>query len=139
MSNHDSVRLVAYCGLYCGLCAQRSRIPQQPRQLQEALHEEGYNDWYKYVPEMKDAFPPFWQFLQNLITSDCTCRISEGGPGGTSTQTGLSERNILELFKAFSCAIAWILQLSRGLFHATRFCIQVFLERWMLLQLLPSQ
>jgi hypothetical protein len=26
------------------------------------------------VPEMEETFPPFWQFLQELATFDCTCR-----------------------------------------------------------------
>jgi len=80
MPNQDSLRLVTYCGLYCGLCAQRSRIPQQARRLQQTLHEEGFDDFYQYVPEMKEAFPPFWQFLQNLATLDCTCRTGGGPP-----------------------------------------------------------
>lgn len=29
---------------------------------------------------MKDKFPPFWQFLQELATFDCTIRKGEGGP-----------------------------------------------------------
>jgi len=80
MPNQDSFRLVGYCGLYCGLCAQRNRIPQQAQQLQRTLQGEGYDDWYKYVPEMKDSFPPFWRFLQNLAILDCTCRTGGGPP-----------------------------------------------------------
>ena len=80
MSSKNLLRLVGYCGLYCELCAHRNRIPQQAHQLQKSLHEEGFDDWYKYAPEMKDAFPPFWQFLQNLATLDCTCRTGGGPP-----------------------------------------------------------
>ena len=80
MPNQDILRLVTYCGLYCGLCAQRARIPQEARQLQQTLHEEGFDDFYQYVPEMKEAFPSFWQFLQKLATFECTCRTGEGGP-----------------------------------------------------------
>jgi len=80
MPKQDPLRLVTYCGLYCGLCAQHSRIPQQAAQLQKSLHEEGFDDFYQYVPEMKNTFPPFWWFLQELTTFDCTCRKGEGGP-----------------------------------------------------------
>lgn len=80
MSNRGSRRLVAYCGLYCGLCAQKARIPQQARQLQQTLHKEGYDDFYKYVPEMKETFPMFSKFLQNLAKSDCTCGTGGGPP-----------------------------------------------------------
>lgn len=80
MKREDLLRQVAYCGLYCGLCAQCSRIPQQAKQLQKSLHEEGYDDWYQYVPNLKDSFPPFWSFLQNLGNMDCTCRTGGGPP-----------------------------------------------------------
>jgi len=79
MTNQKLLCQVAYCGLYCGLCAHRIRIPQQASQLQKSLHEEGFDDWYQYVPDLKDTFPPFWQFLQKLTEIDCTCR-TEGGP-----------------------------------------------------------
>lgn len=80
MKSQETLRHVAYCGLFCGLCAQRSRIPQQARQLRKSLHEEGYDDWYQYVPHIKDSFLPFWQFLQRLAESDCTCRTGGGPP-----------------------------------------------------------
>jgi len=80
MSNQNLLRHVAYCGLYCGLCAHRNRIPQQALQLQKSLHEEGFDDWYQYIPEMKEAFPPFWKFLQKLAELDCTCRTGGGPP-----------------------------------------------------------
>jgi len=80
MSGKDSTGLVTYCGLYCGLCAQRNRIPQQAQQLEQTLHEEGFDDFYQYMPEMKEVFPPFWNFLQKLATFDCSCRTGKGGP-----------------------------------------------------------
>jgi hypothetical protein len=79
MSNQNLLRHVAYCGLHCGLCAHRNRIPQQAKQLQKSLHEEGMDNWYQYIPEMKNTFPTFWQFLQKLVDLDCTCR-TDGGP-----------------------------------------------------------
>jgi len=80
MSNQNLLRHVAYCGLHCGLCAQRSRIPKQARHLLKSLHEEGFDDFYQYVPEMKEIFPSFWQFLQELAKFDCTCRTGGGPP-----------------------------------------------------------
>ncbi|MBO3809072.1 MAG: DUF3795 domain-containing protein [Candidatus Brockarchaeota archaeon] len=80
MSKKDLLHLVAYCGLYCGLCAQRRRIPQQALQLQQTLHEEGFDDFFQYVPEMRETFPVFWQFLQSLAKMDCACRTGVGGP-----------------------------------------------------------
>jgi len=76
----NPLRLVAYCGLYCGLCAHRSRIPERAKLLKETLHEEGVNWYYKYVPSMKDTFPIFWNFLNTLVKIDCTCRTAGGPP-----------------------------------------------------------
>jgi len=80
MPSKGSASLVTYCGLYCGLCAQRNRLPKQAKQLQQTLHEEGFDDFYQYIPEMKEHFPPFWNFLQKLATFDCSCRTGKGGP-----------------------------------------------------------
>jgi hypothetical protein len=80
MSNQKLLRHVTYCGLYCKLCAQQSRIPKQASQLKQSLREEGFDDFYQYVPEMKEVFPTFWQFLQKLATFDCNCRAGKGGP-----------------------------------------------------------
>jgi len=37
----EKLEQVTYCGLYCGLCAQRNRIPQRARALRETMHKEG--------------------------------------------------------------------------------------------------
>ena len=93
MPNQNPLRHVAYCGLYCGLCAHRNRIPQQARQLQKSIHEEGFDNWYQYIPEMKDTFPPFWQFLQKLVDLDCTCRTG-GGPPDCKIRQCAKEKSI---------------------------------------------
>lgn len=95
MSEQDFLRLVTYCGLYCGLCAQHNRIPQQARQLQKSLSEEGFDDFYQYVPEMKDVFPTFWQFLQKLTAFNCSCRIGKGGPPDCKIRCCAKRRNIV--------------------------------------------
>ena len=80
MTHQQMLSYVAYCGLYCGLCAHRNRIPQQAKQLQKSLHEEGYDNWYQYVPDLKDTFQPFWHFLLKLTGLDCACRTGGGPP-----------------------------------------------------------
>jgi hypothetical protein len=35
----EHLEFVTYCGLYCGLCAARTRIPQRAAALQEAMIE----------------------------------------------------------------------------------------------------
>ena len=55
------LRLVTYCGLYCGLCAQKNRIPQKAHDLQDAMQKEGYEHWAQNIHGFKD----FWNF--NII------------------------------------------------------------------------
>jgi hypothetical protein len=80
MKNDKDLRLVTYCGLYCGACSQRVNIPKQARTLMKTLHEEGFDDFYQYVPKMKNDFPVFWRFLGGLSEFDCSCRDGKGGP-----------------------------------------------------------
>jgi hypothetical protein len=87
----DKLRLVGYCGLYCGLCAQRNRIPLQAKVLRDSLRKEGYASWYKHVESMKDTFPVFWEFLDNLMNSDCSCR-GGGGPPDCKMRTCAVQR-----------------------------------------------
>lgn len=95
MHDRSRLRLVAYCGLYCGLCAQRTRIPDQALQLQRTLHEEGFDDFYQSVPEMKEAFPVFWDFLRSLAKFDCMCRTGKGGPLDCEIRGCAKRKNIL--------------------------------------------
>jgi len=89
----DELRLLGYCGLYCGLCAHRNRIPQRAKLLRDALHEEGWDSWYKYDASIKDTFPVFWEFLDGLAKTDCTCRTG-GGPPDCKIRTCTKERGV---------------------------------------------
>lgn len=69
---------VAYCGLCCGLCASRRRIPRQAAALREALRREGYDRGYFDIPGLEQLFPTFWEGLNLLADRPCAgCR--EGG------------------------------------------------------------
>lgn len=72
------MEFVTYCGLYCKLCAERSRIPHRAAALREAMVEEGWPFWGDTVP----GFGEFWTFLENLQTSGgCPgCRAGGGFP-----------------------------------------------------------
>jgi len=74
----NDLRLVTYCGLYCGLCAQCCRIPQRAQSLQHAMRLEGYEYWGKEIP----GFEQFWKFLSDLAESEsrCSCRSGQCGP-----------------------------------------------------------
>jgi hypothetical protein len=74
---NEQLELVTYCGLYCGLCAERTLIPKQAAALQAAMSEEGWPFWGPSVPN----FVEFWQFLERLTSSACPgCRAGGGFP-----------------------------------------------------------
>jgi len=77
-------RLVAYCGQYCGFCAQNNRIPRKALDLRDSL-EVGYEIWGQYIPGFKD----FWAFLNDLVES----RTSRSCREGTS-RTGFAYADI---------------------------------------------
>jgi hypothetical protein len=71
------LEFVTYCGLYCELCAERSRIPQRATALQAAMAEEGWPSWGHIVP----GFEGFWAFLELLTKDGCPgCRAGGGYP-----------------------------------------------------------
>jgi hypothetical protein len=74
----EKLEQVTYCGLYCGLCAQRNRIPQRARALRETMHKEGWEYW----GGEQANFNEFWAFLNKLseMESDCSCRSGNCGP-----------------------------------------------------------
>jgi hypothetical protein len=74
----DRLEFVTYCGLYCGLCAARGRIPQRAAALQETMAEEGWPYWGHTVP----GFTEFWEFLEGLcVNGGCPgCRAGGGDP-----------------------------------------------------------
>jgi len=132
MPKQNLLRHVAYCGLYCGLCAHRNRIPQQARQLQQSLHEEGMDNWYQYVSEIKDTFPTFWQFLQNLTTSDCTCRTGGGPPDCKIRQCAKQKGiDICPQCKEYPCTLIQALAEHYPTLIQDGKCLQkIGLEKW---------
>ena len=74
----EKLKFVTYCGLWCELCAERARIPQQAKALQQAMIEEGWPFWGHTVP----GFIEFWEFLERLhADGGCSgCRAGGGFP-----------------------------------------------------------
>jgi len=71
------LRYVTYCGLYCGLCAQRGRIPSQAKALRESMAKEGYEYWGGSIPGFKE----FWTFLTGLSDPNQGCPGCRQGGG----------------------------------------------------------
>ncbi len=69
---------VTYCGLYCGLCSQRNRIPQRARALRDAMSEVQWDKWGAEIPRFKE----FWEYLGGVADSEgrCSCREGSGPP-----------------------------------------------------------
>jgi hypothetical protein len=74
----DKMEQVTYCGLYCGLCTQRNRIPRQADELRETMHKEGWDFW----GTEQSGFKEFWEFLNKLakMEENCSCRLNKCGP-----------------------------------------------------------
>jgi hypothetical protein len=74
----DKLEQVTYCGLYCGLCSHRNRIPERAKSLQSSMQKEGWNIWGREQPGFKE----FWPFLSQLAKSEplCSCRGGQCGP-----------------------------------------------------------
>jgi hypothetical protein len=74
----DKLEQVTYCGLYCGLCSQRNRIPQRARALRQFMQKEGWDFWGKE----QAYFNEFWSFLSKLADNESqySCRTGRCGP-----------------------------------------------------------
>ena len=72
------MKYVTYCGLYCRLCANLARIPQQSSALRETLQREGWEFFGQYAI---DGFKEFWAALGKLSDFDKTCNGCRGGCG----------------------------------------------------------
>jgi hypothetical protein len=83
---------VTYCGLYCGLCSARNRIPRQAEALRESMRKEGWDVWGKE----QEGFEQFWTYLNGLVESEenCSCRAGKCGPPFCSIRKCASEKGV---------------------------------------------
>ena len=72
------LKYVTYCGLYCRLCSNLARIPQQAAALRETLQKEGWEYWGQHALR---GFAEFWDALERLSQSDNTCKGCREGCG----------------------------------------------------------
>jgi hypothetical protein len=73
----DNLDFVTYCGLYYGLCAERSRIVGQARALRDTVVTEGYDLWGQDLPNFRE----FRAFLEQMCDPDKNCRGCRHGGG----------------------------------------------------------
>ena len=83
---------VTYCGLYCGLCVTRNRMPRQAGELRETMRKEGWESWGQQVP----GFNEFWSFLNGIADGEenCSCRGGTCGPSFCSIRTCAPEKGV---------------------------------------------
>ena len=74
----SDLKYVTYCGLYCRLCSNLARIPQQAAALRQTLRKDG---WELFGESLVPGFREFWAVLERLSQSDQTCRGCRGGCG----------------------------------------------------------
>jgi len=87
----SNLKDVTYCGLYCRLCATKSRIPQTAAALRDILTVDGWQDFGEHiVPDFK----LFWSTLNRFADFDKTCPDCREGCGdpGCSIRKCASDR-----------------------------------------------
>ena len=127
---------VTCCGLYCGLCASRRRIPQQAATLRKTLRREGYDRGYFDIPGLQEIFAPFWEGLNRLADTPCPgCRAGGGNPG-CAIRACAQERGVTvcPLCADFPCQRLEVLSHYPLLLTDARRMQQVGLERWIVEQ-----
>lgn len=72
------LKYVTYCGLYCKLCANIARIPQQAANLRDTLRKEG---WDEHVLPGWEGGRQFWDVLGELEHQGELCPGCRGGCG----------------------------------------------------------
>jgi hypothetical protein len=102
----NAMEEVTFCGLYCGLCASRRRIPQQAATLRQTLCQEGYDQGSFNIPDLEAVLAAFWQGLNCLADQPCPgCRAGGGNPG-CAIRTCARERGVVAcpLCSEYPCA-----------------------------------
>lgn len=87
------LNLVTYCGLYCGLCSSRNKVPRQAAALLETMKKEGAEYW---GGEIFPGFAEFWKLLERLTDPEKVCPGCKqgGGPAFCGIRKCARERKI---------------------------------------------
>jgi len=88
----EKLKLVAYCGLYCGLCSGHGRIPKLAAALVATLKQDEYDRWGLGSAEDR----AFWKRLNKMTKTDpdkC-CRTGKCGAGFCAIRKCAKRRNV---------------------------------------------
>lgn len=72
------LKYVTYCGLYCRLCGNMARTPQQAATLKRTLEKDGWPIWGASAIE---GFGMFWTVLEKFTKIGESCPGCRGGCG----------------------------------------------------------
>ncbi len=86
----SDMKYVTYCGLYCKLCANIARIPQQARDLRETMQKDS---WEFFGEHCMPGFNDFYEFLGKFTTLDETHPGCRGGCGNPECQIRICAKN----------------------------------------------
>ena len=88
----EELKLVACCGLYCGLCSGHGKIPKLAARLVATLKQDEYDKWALGSAEGK----AFWKRLNELaeVHPDKGCRTGKCGAGFCAIRTCAKRRNV---------------------------------------------
>jgi hypothetical protein len=73
----DKMKYIPYCGLYCKLCVNFARIPQQASALKNTMSRAGYEF---FGDQIISKFREFWAALGKLSNPE-RCPACRGGCG----------------------------------------------------------
>ena len=126
------LRLVTYCGLYCGLCSANCRIPERAMALREAMRKDGYEHW---APDAMPGFTDFWTFLEGLAEPEApsSCRDETCGASFCTIRTCARERSVDVCPSCDDYPCHRIEALARGyptLLHDAKRMKEIGIEAW---------
>jgi len=103
---------LSYCGLYCGLCAQNSRIPELSKRLRDTMGKEGYPHWGQRIPGFKEL----WSYLERLCSSGekTCCRMDSCGVPSCGIRKCAQEKKLEVCILCNEDPCSRILSLAKG-------------------------
>ncbi|MCK5114278.1 MAG: DUF3795 domain-containing protein [Phycisphaerae bacterium] len=128
----SDMKYVTYCGLYCKLCAQLARIPQQASTLRDTMKEGG---WEFFGEQCLPGFKNFWEYLAKVIQAGEQNSGCRGGCGNPDCKVRICAREKdIELCSAceeFPCEkMQWLVDLYPNLVADGKRQQAVGLEQW---------
>jgi hypothetical protein len=127
----DGLKLVAYCGLYCGLCSGHGKVPKLAGALAATLKQDERDKALNRSAEGR----AFWKQLNDMakLHPDRCCRTEKCGAGFCSIRKCAKKRNVRVCpeCKDYPCKRIHVLAASETtLLHDGRQMQKIGLAQW---------